>query len=148
MFLLLFTACIMSTQGPIGPKIKWLTLSRGKEMALASEKPCLVDFYYGKGCGRCEKIDEEVYNDPQVAARINSRFVPIRINIAAPLAPEEKELADRMKSGGECLLMFLDHRGKVVRRSNGPPLCTLETIGREQFIAILDEAEKALEVKK
>ncbi len=134
------SACGLVDPGPPPPKIHWQTLARGKALAAERRLPCLVDFFYGPGCPRCDRFINEIYSDPGIVARIEAGFIPIRINLAAPLSVEEKSLAEKMSTGGECMLMFLDHRGEVVKREKGLALCSLESMGAREFAAILEEA--------
>ncbi len=121
-------------------KITWHQLIPGRVEAVRNHKPCLVDFYYGPNCPRCSMFDKKIYNDPEVIARLNRDFVAIRIDLRNPLNREEQALADAMQTNGECMLMFLNEDGKIVKTKGGKPICTMDKISRQQFISYLDQA--------
>jgi len=120
--------------------IKWRTLAEGRAEALERNMPCLVDFYYGAACPRCALLEQKVYASPATAERINSSFIPIRIDLAKALTDEEKKLAERMETGGECMLLFLHASGEPVTTPKGVHICTMDMISPEQFNGYLDAA--------
>ncbi len=143
-FFIAVTACVLMKPAPAPPKIHWQTLVRGRTLAAERHLPGLVDFFYGPGCQRCDRFINEIYTDHAVIARVNARFIPVRISLAAPLSPEEQMLADEMANMGECMLMFLDPGGEVIRRRQGPSICSTEPMGVAEFIAMLDDVERIL----
>lgn len=76
-------------------EIRWFTLRDGEERSRAEKKPMIVDFYYGKGCPRCEALQKNVYDDASIAEKIQRDFVPIRIDLTKKLTKEEKKLGER-----------------------------------------------------
>ncbi len=121
------------------PEIHWLSLEEGIAVAGETGKPCLVDFFYGPQCPRCRRFIDSIYSDPAIAARIERDFVPIRVDLTSSLSAPETKLAGEMGSGGECMLLFLDRRGMVIRRRDASPVCSMDAMGRREFAAILDE---------
>ncbi|MFW8601535.1 thioredoxin fold domain-containing protein [Desulfobacterota bacterium M19] len=150
--LLLFTAALLiSSCQPVNhanhtnqrQKITWHRLIPGRIEAAKNHKPSLVDFYYGPSCPRCAMFDNTIYNDPEVISRINRDFTAIRIDLRKPLNKEEQALADTMQTNGECMLMFLNENGRVVKTRGGKPICTMDKINRQQFLSYLDKAMAA-----
>ena len=121
------------------PEIGWLSLQDGLLAAAGQGKPCLVDFFYGPRCPRCRLFMDRIYSDPDIAARIERDFVPIRIDLTSPLSTLEMKLAEEMENGGECMLLFLDRRGMVIKREDASPVCSMDAMSRQEFAAILDE---------
>ena len=140
MLLLLAAGC--GLHGPSArPHIRWFSLKEGIAAAGRTGKPCLVDFFYGPQCPRCRVFIDSIYSDPAIAARIERDFVPVRIDLTSPLIPEETRLSEEMETGGECMLLFLDSRGRPIRRSrDSAPICSMEAMDKKEFTAILDEA--------
>lgn len=135
-----FQACQTSDVRKDAGLIKWRTLAEGRAEAMERNMPCLVDFYYGAGCPRCVLLEEKVYSDTATAERINSSFIPVRIDLAKALTDEEKKLAERMETGGECMLLFLHASGEPVTTTKGVHICTMDMISPEQFNGYLDAA--------
>ncbi|NOX24677.1 MAG: hypothetical protein GXP59_00875 [Deltaproteobacteria bacterium] len=121
-----------------GEKISWHDLANGRIEAAKLKRPCLVDFYYGPKCPRCSAFARNIYTDPDIISRLSTQFVAIRVDLRKPLTPAEQALANAMKTSGECMLMFLDSRGRIVKTRHGGPICTMGTLTVTQFSAYLD----------
>jgi thioredoxin-related protein len=119
-------------------EIHWFTLQEGMERAKTTKKPMIVDFYFGKGCPRCEALKKSVYDDPLLAQKIVREVIPIRIDLAKKLTAEEKKLGERYDYKGECLLLFLDDSGVVLKDPKGRSLRFADTVAPDQFIKYLD----------
>lgn len=122
--------------------IKWLPLTEGMEKAKAEKKPMIVDFFFGKGCPRCEILQKEVYDDPAIAKKIMDEFVPIRVDLTKKLSPEEEKLGNQYDYKNDCLLLFLDHEGGIIKDPAGKRLCFADTVGPEWFVKYLDMIKK------
>ncbi len=136
---LLIASCQPVSHIDQGRQITWHKLITGRIEAAKSHKPCLVDFYYGPACPRCAMFDNNIYNDPEVITRINRDFIAIRIDLRKPLNKDEQALADTMRINGECMFMFLNEAGKVVKTRSGTPICSMNKITRQQFISYLNK---------
>jgi thioredoxin-related protein len=118
--------------------VQWFSLKVGFEKAKSEKKPCIVDFFYGKGCPRCEKLQKNVYDDPIISKKIMDDFVPIRIDLTKPLTEEEDALGKKFDYKMDCLLLFLDYDGKVINDTSGKRLCFMDSIDPEAFVSYLD----------
>jgi len=118
--------------------LKWLSLKEGFAKAKLEKKPCIVDFYFGKGCPRCEKLQKYVYDDPTIAKKIMDDFVPIRIDLTKPLTKEEDALGKKFDYKMDCLLLFLDYNGEVISDSKGKRLCFIDNVEPDFFVSYLD----------
>ena len=123
-------------------EVKWHTLEEGIETAMKQNKPCVVDFFAGQGCPRCEKLEKYVYSNPVIARRLNTEFVPIRIDLTKPLTPEEKALGEKYDYKNECLLLFLTPDGQIVKDPMGKKLCFVDYIPPDWFLKYLDLAKE------
>lgn len=58
--------------------VKWVVLAKAEEVSRRTGKPIMYDFT-AAWCGPCHRLDDEVFANPQLAARINEQFVPVRV---------------------------------------------------------------------
>lgn len=119
--------------------LKWFTLKEGMEKAKAENKTMIVDFFYGKGCPRCEFLQTKVYDDPGIAEKIRTDFIPIKIDLAKELNPEEEALGKKHEYKKDCLLLFLDPKGSLIVDPDGTKFCFIDKIDPDQFIRYLDK---------
>ncbi|RJQ40681.1 MAG: thioredoxin family protein [Nitrospiraceae bacterium] len=119
-------------------KVKWFSLKEGKERAMAEKKPMLVDFAVAKGCPRCDFLQKNVYSKDEIVKKINSDFVPIFIDLSKKLSPEEKVLGEKYDFKNDCLLLFLDYNGNVIKEPEAGQMCFADKIEPEVFIKYLD----------
>ncbi len=148
LFAFLLSACQTLSVEKRPELIQWRTLEVGKAEAAATGKPCLVDFFYSEECPRCAALLNGIYTDQSVADKINRNFIPIRVDLTRPLSKEERQVADEMNSGNECILLFLDPTGKVVKNHKGIAICTMDMMGKEEFVGYLDDALLNLKTAK
>lgn len=118
--------------------VKWITLKEGTEKARLEKKPMIVDFFFGKGCPRCELLEKNVYSDPAIAGKIMADFVPVRVDLTKPLTKEEEALGDKFDYKKDCLLVFLDPEGEVFTDKAGKRLCFIDKVDPEWFVEYLD----------
>jgi len=135
---LLFTFVLGSSAFAIGGNVKWFTLKEGTAKARAEKKPMCVDFFYGAGCPRCEKLEKGIYSDPQISKKINDDFVPIFIDLTKPLTKEEEDLGNTYDYKNDCLMLFLDPEMNIIKDPSGRKMCFVDHIEPEIFIAYLD----------
>jgi thiol:disulfide interchange protein len=58
--------------------VQWRTLEAGLAEARATNRPILYDFT-AEWCPPCRAMQRQLFADPQAAAEIESRFVPVRV---------------------------------------------------------------------
>ncbi len=120
-------------------EINWLPLKEGMEKAKAEKKPMIVDFFFGKGCPRCEALQKGVYDNPAIAKKIMDDFVPIRVDLTKKkLSPEEEKLGNQYDFKNDCMLLFLDSGGNIIKDPSGKKLCFTENVEPEWFVKYLD----------
>jgi thiol:disulfide interchange protein len=138
--LMVMVGFLLPTAVFAGDLVNWYTLRDGMEKAKAEKKPVVLDFFYGKGCSRCEFLEKEVYNNPAIAKKIMDDFVPIRIDLNKKLSAEEQSLGEKYNFKNDCLLIFLDAKGELVKEA-GKRLCFIDKVDPDEFIKYLDEAK-------
>ena len=124
------------------PAVNWHTLQAGRDMALMEKKPYLVDFAVPEDCDRCNFLQENVYSREEIVAKINAEFVPILIDLSGNLTPEEVALGEKYDFRNDCLMLFLNHEGEVIKDPDGTQMCFADKIEPEAFMEYLDYVAK------
>jgi thioredoxin-related protein len=120
--------------------VHWHSLAEAKKIAAAEKKPMIVDYYVPEGCNRCELMDRKVYNDPEIAREINEGFAAARVIVSRPMTDEEKELGRRYDFNFDCLLLFLDSEGNVLKDAGGGRMCFAQFVDPKWFAQYLARA--------
>src|SRR5262249_25529063 len=96
--------------------IAWLDdYGKAKELALASNRPLLVDFG-ASWCGACGELDRHTFSDERVV-REGQRFVPVHVDLSPGKDSEEKQaLLRSYNQRGLPLVVLHEHTGKEVAR--------------------------------
>lgn len=83
-------------------EVKWYNWNDGYALSLKSHKIVLVDLYTS-WCGWCKRMDRDTYTNEEVAAFINKKFIPIKLN------PEADGMynVDSLKMNGSQLMGML-----------------------------------------
>ncbi len=152
--LMLISACAMSTNKPhhvegmsgmdkhpdsqYAWKVNWNTLQEGMHKSKTEGKPMLVDFAVHEGCERCELLQANVYSRDTIVDKINEDFIPIFIDLARALTPEERALGEKHEFHDDCLLLFLDHNAEPILDKNDGKMCFADNIEPEVFMNYLD----------
>ena len=137
--LFLILAVMAVSYAPASAEVKWLTLKEGTEKAKVEKKPMIVDFFYGKGCPRCEALQKGVYDEPSISKKIMDDFIPVRVDLKEnKLTKEEDALGKKFDYKKDCMLLFLDSDGNVIKDPLGKRLCFVDTVEPKQFIEYLD----------
>ncbi|MDA8433924.1 MAG: DUF255 domain-containing protein [Nitrospiraceae bacterium] len=139
-FLFVALALLLPSSVFAGDLVNWHTLKDGMEKARAETKPVVIDFFFGKGCPRCEFLEKEVYSNPAIAKKINDDFVPIRVDLNKKLSSEERSLGEKYNFKSDCLLIFLNANGDLVKEE-GKKLCFIDKVEPDDFIKYLDAAK-------
>ncbi len=145
---LILAGLILAFSGGVASaELKWLSLKEGTEKAKIEKKPMIVDFFYGKGCPRCEFLEKNVYADPTIAAKIMADFVPIRVDLTKKLSKEEEQLGNRYEFKKDCLLLFLDPETNVLS-AKGKRLCFIDKVDPDEFVSYLDSVKSEMKSRK
>lgn len=124
--------------------VNWVTLKEGTEQAKIEKKPMLVDFFFNEECPRCARLVKNVYSNAMLVEKINRDFVPIKIDLTKKLSPEEDALGKAYDYKNDCLLLFLDSNGNIVKDPGGKKLCFIDDIDPEIFGNYLDMVREKL----
>jgi thioredoxin-related protein len=119
-------------------EVKWLSLSDGMAKAKAEKKAMIVDFFFSKDCPRCAKLEQNIYTNPKIAAKINSDFVPVFIDLTKPLSKEEEDLGNRFDYKKDCLMLFLDYDMNILKDPSGKKMCFVDHVEADVFNGYLD----------
>lgn len=101
-------AAVSSTAAPsAAPAVRWLeSIAEATAEAARTNRKILI-YFYSPASERTTRYEKEVLADPAVAAVLNARFVPVRINIVA-----ETELAARMRTYKAGTINIYDGKGQ------------------------------------
>ena len=92
----------------------------------SEDKPVLLALT-ATWCHWCHVMDETSYSDPQVIDLIDSRFIPVRVDV-----DQRPEISHRYNQGGFPSVAVLDHRGDLIAgRIYTPP---------EEMVRFLEQA--------
>jgi thioredoxin-related protein len=70
---------LLSFDAAKSTEIAWLPVSEGFQKASQTQKIAFIDAYTS-WCGFCKKMDSTTFADPEVVARIEQHFIPIKFN--------------------------------------------------------------------
>jgi len=125
-------------------KVNWHSLKDGVKKAKLEKKPILVDFGIVKGCPRCEFLMKNVYSKDEIVKKINSDFIPVFISLMKELTPEEKALGEKYDYKNDCLLLFLDSEGNIIKDPGGKKMCFADKVEPEVFIKYLEQVKSKI----
>jgi uncharacterized protein YyaL (SSP411 family) len=100
----------MQTNQPLGSQvINWREWSQGAfQDSRLEQKPVLLTLS-ATWCHWCHVMDHTSYSDPQVIALINSRFIPIRVDV-----DQRPDISHRYNQGGFPSLAILNDTGELI----------------------------------
>lgn len=101
-----------------------------QEIANDSDKNMLL-FFTGKWCVPCRIMKREVFANKEVMKAINSKVVPVMIDVDDP---KVEEIVKRYQAGVTPITMFTDHQGKVIDYAVGK-------IGKKKFLEMLEKLD-------
>lgn len=119
-----------------GALVKWVPLDEAIGLASTSNKPILFDFT-AEWCQPCHLLDAQVFRDPELAAKINERFVAVRVTDRMQEEgrnrPEVAELQQRFSVRGFPTVVIADGGGTERGRMEGFG-------GRDAFERMMEQA--------
>ena len=119
-------------------KVTWHSLDEGIKKARIERKPVLVDFAVHEGCHRCEFMQKNVYSNDKIVDKINKDFIPIFIDLAKTLNPDEQALGEKHEYHEDCLLLFLNHNSEQILDDEGGKMCFVDKIEPQIFVRYLN----------
>ncbi len=87
------------------------------EFADLMQKPVFM-YFYAPWIESCKRMDQYVFTQDELATYFNSHFISYKINVGGPEA--EAALADRYGVVNFPTLLFVDGKGKIIQRHEGP----------------------------
>lgn len=97
--------------------IQFLNISweEALQKAQAENKLIFVDFY-ASWCGRCKRLKENTFPDPEVGMLFNEIFINLAFDIEKA---EGKALAEKYDVRRHPTLLFVNGQGEVVEQATG-----------------------------
>jgi uncharacterized protein YyaL (SSP411 family) len=103
--------------------VRWLTWSVDAfARARDEDKPVLLSIA-APWCESCHDMDRTTYADPEVAACVNDRFVPIRVD-----ADRRPDISERYSLGGWPTTAFLTSSGDMIGGGTYVPLARMGSV--------------------
>ena len=134
---LLIAARIVSWKYPVKSDVDlvhWTDSEMATALAMRSHRPILYEFS-AEWCGPCHMLEREVFMDPDLAAKINGRYIAVKVidrqREDGRNAGNVQRLMDRYSVNAFPTIVIAAPDGNVRDRTVGYP-------GRDQFAAFLD----------
>jgi thioredoxin-related protein len=134
---LLIVARIVSWKVPVKTDVglvHWMDIDQAMAASTRSHRPILYEFS-AEWCGPCHRLEREVFMDPDLAAKINNRYIAVKVvdrqREDGRNADNVQRLIDRYSVNAFPTIVISERDGRVRDRTVGYP-------GRDQFAAFLD----------
>lgn len=111
--------------------IEWAEDMDEAELLAESSDKNLMLFFTGTWCVPCKVMKRQVFADKQVASAVNSKVVPVIIDVDDP---KSKEIVERYKAGVTPITLFIDGNGDVLDYGVGK-------MEKEAFMEMLNNIE-------
>ena len=108
--------------------VQWRSWEAGLKEAKASNKIVMIDTVR-TGCHYCDDMEEQVFKDAAMAAYIDKRFVPVKINLSKEALPLDLDVVMTPT------FFFISKEGKLIKTVRG-------SWNREDFRSFLDGVKK------
>lgn len=117
-YLYLIIVFFFSFSGVLDLSAQEITFLEGEydealKQAKQEGKPVFIDFY-ATWCGPCKVLAQTVFTDPEIKAYYDGHFVCLRVDV-----DKEKKLANKYEIMSMPTLVFLNSKGKEVKRFSG-----------------------------
>ncbi|HXH40746.1 MAG TPA: thioredoxin family protein [Thermoanaerobaculia bacterium] len=114
--------------------VHWTDPALAAGMARGTHRPILYEFS-AEWCGPCHQLEREVFMDPDLAAKINSRYIAVKVvdrqREDGHNAGSVQELLDRYGVNGFPTIVIAAGDGSVRDRTMG-------YFGRDKFAQFID----------
>ncbi|HEX7679429.1 MAG TPA: thioredoxin family protein [Thermoanaerobaculia bacterium] len=134
---LLIVARIVSWKVPVKTDvdlIQWMDIDQAAAASTRSHRPILYEFS-AEWCGPCHLLEREVFMDPDLAAKINNRYIAVKVvdrqREDGRNSDNVQRLIDRYSVNAFPTVVIATRDGSVRDRTVGYP-------GRDRFAAFLD----------
>jgi len=134
---LLIVARIVSWKVPVKTDVDlvhWMDIDQAVAASTRSHRPILYEFS-AEWCGPCHLLEREVFMDPDRAAKINNRYIAVKVidrqREDGRNHGNVQRLIDRYSVSAFPTVVIAARDGSVHDRTVGYP-------GRDQFAAFLD----------
>jgi thiol:disulfide interchange protein len=134
---LLLVARFASWKAPVKNDVDlvhWTDIDQAQVVAMRSHRPIFYEFS-AAWCGPCHALEEAVFMDPELAAKINSRYVAVKVIDRQREDGHNSEivqqLMDRYSVNGFPTVVIAASDGNPRDRSVGYP-------GRDRFAEFID----------
>lgn len=110
-------------------EIVWsVDMNEAQKLATDSDKKIML-FFTGSWCVPCRIMKREVFADHEVTNAINTKIIPVMINVDDP---DVEELVSHYNVGVTPITIFTNHQGEVLDYAVGK-------IGKTQFLEMLED---------
>lgn len=115
--------------------VHWTEISQARGLATRSHRPIFYEFS-AAWCGPCDALEREVFRDPEFAAKINNRFIAVKVvdtqRELGRNALDVQFLIDRYGINAFPTIVIAEADGSVRNRVVG-------YTGPEKFAAFIDD---------
>jgi thioredoxin-related protein len=108
--------------------VQWRSWEAGIKEAKVSNKIVMIDAVR-RGCHYCEDMEAQVFKDAAMAAYIEKRFVPVKIDLSEEALPLDLDVSMTPT------FFFISEEGRLIKRVPG-------SWNREDFRSFLDGVKK------
>ena len=134
---LLIVARIVASKYPVKSDVDlvhWTNISDAAGASMRSHRPILYEFS-AEWCGPCHLLEAEVFMDPELAAKINNRYIAVkvvdRLREDGRNSDSVQRLIDRYTVNAFPTIIIATQDGRVRDRAVGYP-------GRSEFATFID----------